>query len=237
MRIERPDKRNALTRQMLRDLPDLITGAVRDAATAVVLTGGSECFSAGVDVGELGRGASDAEIDDEIAKLTASIRSLSVPVIAAIEGACYGAAVEIALSCDVRVASWASSFGIPAARLGILYRPEGVRDLVAITGRSTAMRLLVLGERLSGEQAAQAGLVSHLTEPGAAVERALALAHLVDESISAAVAVTRQLVIESSAPTFDASGFEEQRHALLDSDARHAAVAAIQERLGTAGHG
>jgi enoyl-CoA hydratase len=237
VRIDRREKRNALTRQMLRSLPGLVAGAVRDGATAVVLTGGQECFSAGVDVGELGHGAADAEIDDEIAALTAAIRSLSVPVIAAIEGACFGAAVEIALTCDIRVAARDSAFGIPAARLGILYRPEGIRDLVSIIGRPTAMRLLVLGERMSGEQAAEAGFVSHLTEPGATVERALRLAHLVDDSVSEAVAVTRQLVIEASASSLSLSGFEERRRALLESDARRAAVTAIQRELGRHGNG
>jgi enoyl-CoA hydratase/carnithine racemase len=136
------------------------------------------------------------------------------------------------MSCDVRVASTSASFGIPAARLGILYRPEGVRDLVAGIGRQSAMRLLVLGERMSGEQAARAGLVAHLTEPSAALARALELAHLVDDSVGEAIRVTKELIIASSSSSVDVSAFEERRRALLDSDERRAAVAGIQERMG-----
>jgi enoyl-CoA hydratase len=232
VRIVRPEKRNALTREMLRRLPELMTASALNRATSIVLTGGPQCFSAGVDVHELGQGIADAEIDDEIAALTATIRSLSVPVIAAIEGSCFGAAVEIAVSCDARVAARNSDFRIPAAHLGVLYRPEGIRDLVSVVGRPTAMRLLVLGERLTGGQAAHAGLVSHLTEPGAALERALELAHLVDDSVPEAVNVTKQLVVASSSSDLDVSGFQERRRALLDSDERRAAVADIQDRLG-----
>jgi len=232
IRIDRPAKKNALTPSMFGELGDLLNSECASGATAVVLTGGTEIFSAGADLGAIGNGDEDIEIDDVIAELVTIITGLEIPVIAAIEGACIGAAVEVALSCDVRVVSRTSCFSMPVTRLGILYRPEGIANILANVGLETATRLLVLGERISGDAAGQARIASHVVEPSSTLERALTLAKLAEESVPAAVSATKRLLVALSSSKVDLANFEEVRRELLRSKARIQAVSDLRDRLG-----
>jgi enoyl-CoA hydratase/carnithine racemase len=231
VRLDRGEKRNALTRDMLRALPGCLADAAGGDARAVVLTGGPDTFCAGVDVGEIGRRSDDAEVDDDIAAAALAIRGLAVPVIAAIEGPCMGAAVELAVAADIRVVSRAAFFGLPAVRMGILYRPDGIAGIVATVGPETATRLLVLGERISGADAVAAGLASHLTGPGDTLARALELAAEV-AGPQEAIAATKAVIARATASGSDLSDFDAVRGRLLDSDQRQRAVAEVQAHLG-----
>ena len=102
VRISRPDKRNALNKAMLRRLQQILAAELEGGADAVVLTGGSDVFSAGFDLDEIGQGVDDLEVDLVIEETVAAIRQLPIPVIAAIEGACVGAASRAALSAGGR---------------------------------------------------------------------------------------------------------------------------------------
>jgi enoyl-CoA hydratase/carnithine racemase len=228
VRIARPEKRNAINRALLHDLPEVLASHSA-RASAMVLTGGDSVFSAGFDLSELGNGLADLQIDDEISTAAQAIRDLPIPVVAAIEGACVGAAVELALACDVRVLSQTAFFAIPAARLGILYRPDGIASLVATVGRETAMRLLVIGERISAESAVASRLAGFCVPAGTAVTYSIALAGHTSGSVAAALTATKQLIIEASATSVDVSGFEQLRRELLVSEARKSAVSNAQE--------
>ncbi len=230
--ISRPAKKNALTLKMITGIGDALKAEHQSGATAVVLTGGTEIFSAGADLETIGHGATDIEIDDVIAELIAVIADLPIPVIAAIEGACIGAALEIALSCDVRVASRTSSFSIPVVRLGILYRPDGIANIMANVGRATATRLLVLGEAVFGADAVLAGIASHVVEPKETLSTALTLARLSEENFPAAVSETKRLLVKLNSSSVDLSDLEQVRRELLSSEARIKAVADLQARLG-----
>jgi enoyl-CoA hydratase/carnithine racemase len=232
VRLARPRKRNAMTRDMLLDLRAALAGAVDGGARAIVVTGSSDTFSAGMDLGELGNGAGDIAVDDAIAAAVAAFRALPVPVIAAVEGPCVGAAVELALACDVRIIGEAAFFELPSARLGILYRPEAVADLVAQLGRQTASRLLLLGERIDAGAAVAAGMAACVVAHGAAADRAVALAEGAVAGSAAAVAATRELIAETASPGLDLSHWAERRRALLLSDERRDALAAARGQVG-----
>ncbi|MEI7778150.1 MAG: enoyl-CoA hydratase/isomerase family protein [Actinomycetes bacterium] len=230
IRIDRPAKRNAITLAMLAQLRALLTEAVAEGASGIVLTGSADLFSAGFDLSELGQGQADSLVDDEIALTALAIQGATVPVIAAIEGACIGAAVELVLSCDVRVASTQAFFSVPAVKLGILYRPDAIAKMVGLLGRETAMRLLVLAERISGPDLVGSGLVSRCVEPGTAFVTAIGLAEAGSDSIAGAVAATKALIIAASTPTIDLAEFEQIRLDLLGSTERTDAVAKAQGR-------
>ena len=232
IRIDRPAKKNALTPDMFVELGELLNSESASGATAVVLTGGPEIFSAGADFGAIGHGDKDIEIDGLIADLVTTITGLQIPVIAAVEGACVGAAVEVALSCDVRVVSRTSYFSMPVTKLGILYRPDGIANILSNVGLETATRLLVLGERISGEEAGQARIASQVVEPSSTLDRALSLAKLAEENVPAAVSATKRLLRELNTSKVDVTEFEFVRRELLRSEARIQAVADLQERLG-----
>lgn len=231
--IARPEKRNALSIQMLADIATALERAVSDGASAVVLTGGQELFSAGFDLAELGAGSADVAVDDRISATTAVVRDLPVPVIAAVEGACMGAGVELALSCDVLVVSKEAFFEVPAARLGILYRPDGVARLVTALGTQNAMRLLVLGERITGPDARSSGIAGHLTDPGTTLERAIELGARIAQAPRTAIAATKSLIRHVSTNDADVSHFESVRRELLDSEDRQRLVEQAQRKPGS----
>lgn len=233
LRLNRPQKRNALSTAMLERLRVCLAEAAADGAVAVVLTGNEAVFSAGMDLTEIGRGLADLEVDETIAATTAAIRELSIPVIAAIEGVCLGAALDIALACDVRVAGADARFGVPAARLGVLYRPESIGAMMNVVGQETAARLLVLGDLIPAEQAATARLVSRVVPAGDALAVALTSAQASAASPNRAVAATKQLInhLARSQPG-DLGPWEGQRRELLASPERQSSLTAARARLG-----
>jgi aspartyl-tRNA(Asn)/glutamyl-tRNA(Gln) amidotransferase subunit A len=194
VRIARPAKRGALTVELLERLTDAFESEAVRMASAVVLTGESDVFSAGVDLNEVGHGAADVAVDDAVAAAATAIREAPVPVLSAIEGPCMGAAVELAVASDVLVAGRSSVFALPATRLGILYRPEALRDLAARLGHQTAARLLLVGEPIEAEAALNAGIVAEVVDSGHALEAALALAAPSGDSLRAATAATKAVL-------------------------------------------
>jgi enoyl-CoA hydratase len=231
VRIDRPGKRNALTRPALERLPQLLADAADSGAPAVVLTGSADCFSAGVDLDELRGTGSDAALDTLVGDVVTAIRELPVPVIAAIEGACAGAAVELIAACDIRVAGGGSFFFLPATKLGLLYRPDGIARLTVELGRQAVARLLLAGDRIPAEEALGAGLVSKVVDAGTALEAAVALAERSAAGTPEAVRLTKQVIGEASAGAPLRGDWELRRRELLESESRRAAVAEAKERL------
>ena len=237
-RFNRPSKRNALTSSMLKRIRSALREEAETGADAVILTGGNEVFSAGMDLAEIGAGIDDLRVDDAIATATAAIRESAIPVVAAVEGPCFGAALDIAVACDARVAGLDASFSIPAARLGVLYRPDGIADLIATLGRDTVSRLLIFGERISAEEAVPAGLASHVVDRGGALTAALEVVQACADVSPRAVRATKQLINEVvglSRP--DLSSWEDVRTELLRSGARQQSVTRARARLGVATSG
>lgn len=218
--LDAPHSRNALSRTMLAALAE----AVRDVATSVtglVISGRGDTFSAGADFGELTGTSADVSYDDAVAAVTRAIRTQPRLVIAAIEGPCVGAAADLALSCDLRVAAEGSYVQIPAVRLGLLYSPEAIiRWRKAF--RDDALRgLLLLGERMGAQKAFEAGLVGYLAPPGEAVKRALALFDDIDTAHRDAIATTKALLNDDAT---DPGAWQQRRRELLDSAERRAAI-------------
>lgn len=221
--LDAPERRNALSRPMLGALATALAG-LDDDVTAVVVSGAGATFSAGADFHELTGTADDVTYDDAVAAVTGAIVASPRVVVAAIEGPCIGAAADLALSCDLRVAGEGSFLQVPAVRLGLLYNPEAVARLARRLPHETVRRLLLLGERIPDHDALRAGLVSHVVPRGEAVERALALlADLAADELDA-VAATKALLTALETSTYDPTHWAARRRELLDAPARAAAV-------------
>lgn len=174
--ISNENKRNAFTHEMQTDLLRCLNDADKDPRIrAVVITGsGQVAFSSGHDIGSLeGSSASDDAHD-----LKAYLKPLEmgVPVIAAVNGYCFGAGLILALSCDLRIGSENASFGSPGARLGML--PEGgqIIRLPLLMSRGRAMEFMLSAKPLSARDAYQAGLINRVVPSGEVFEEALCLA-------------------------------------------------------------
>jgi enoyl-CoA hydratase len=186
--LHRPDKRNALTRAMRDELIRLAAAIdADDEVAAVVLTGADPAFSAGVDLGEIASGlAADAvpgtlPAAERAAAVAggnpgAALRAVRTPVIAAVNGACFTGALEIALSCDVIVASERATFGDTHARFGILPLWGMSALLPERVGTARARDLSLTGRTVAADEALGIGLVEHVVPHEELLPFALALA-------------------------------------------------------------
>ncbi len=179
IRIDRQRRRNALGLQDWQDLAQNLREADSfPDVRAIVLSGAGSHFGAGNDIAELaglrGRPSVARAFGTAMSEGIAAIAAARVPVIAAIEGQCYGASVALALAADIRVASASASFAITPARLGALYLQSDLHRLVAAVGQGQARRLIYSAEPIDAGQALKIGLVDELAAPDqfeAGVER------------------------------------------------------------------
>lgn len=199
LRISRPDKRGALSLELLDRLDAALRSELVSTAATLVLTGESDIFSAGADLGQTGRGLEDLEIDRAVGRIADGLRALPSPVIAAVEGPCMGAAVELAMACDVVVSGDAGRFSLPSTKLGILYRPAALRSLSARLGHQTLSRLVLIGEVLDAETAAAAGMVAKVVEAGGAYAAAVELARQAGAAKRDALAATKAVLAKAEA--------------------------------------
>ena len=151
--LNRPKQRNALSYALLEELHQALRSGIQTRCRAVIICGNNHCFSAGADLNDLTGTIRDMEMDISISRVIDDIHNLSIPVIALIEGVCVGGAVDIALACDVRIATDNAYFQVPATRLGLLYNPDSVARMSKLFSHETLTRLLVSGERFDAADA------------------------------------------------------------------------------------
>jgi enoyl-CoA hydratase/carnithine racemase len=227
--INAPPRRNALSRNILAQLRHALSGTAD--ISAVVLTGAGGVFSAGADLTELTGTAADLAFDDALALTAQAVRAAAVPVVAAIEGPCFGAAVDLALACDLRVCAETALLCVPAVQLGILYNPETIARLHRSLPRDTVTRLILLGERFTARAAEQADLVSTVVDEGAALDRALAIAADLAAIPQDALTHTKRLLTELDDGPLDIPRWQRVRRSLLDSPGRRDALDKAKRRI------
>ena len=231
--LDNPGRRNALSYSLLDNLNKRLASARDEEARAVIITGAGDAFSAGADFTDLTGTIDDLAIDDAIEQIVQLIQSFPAPVFAAVEGPCMGGAVDIALACDFLVASEDSFFEIPAARLGLLYNPNAVLRWRSRLSGMTLRRILLLGERFTAADAAQAGIVSHLVSPGSPVEESRELAGLAAEGSRDVVAATKGLLGALESGETDLARWEKIRKEILDSSQRRELISRVKDSSDT----
>lgn len=189
--IDRPERKNALDPELLTALADalLIDGA---RASAVILRGaGTQAFSSGYDLSLLTGTVDDLEADRHIGEAAAALRACPAPVIARLQGHCHGAAVELALNCDLRIAAADLRLSVPAVSLGVVYRFQFLARLVQICGIARASDLLLAMPELDAERASAWGLVTEVLPASKLDKRIQALAEMLAMSPRPAVHGTK----------------------------------------------
>jgi enoyl-CoA hydratase/carnithine racemase len=226
LRLNRPERLNALNHELVGALEEACSYLGEDAATrAVVLTGAGRGFCSGLDVRDFGPGlpgataavAEQMRFQERMGSLPVRLRSLPQPVVAAVNGACVGGGFALCLGADVRLCSTAATFANAAILLGLSGAEMGMSyHLPRIVGTTVAADWMLSGRLVSAEEADRRGLVSQLVEPEHLVERAVELAAQIAEHPPFAVEMTkRALQVNTDAPDIEAALAVENRTQVL----------------------
>ncbi len=175
--ISNPDKRGALDHAILDGFASMMPEI---DARCVVITGEGSTFSAGYDIGDL----PDAVFADEAEKLVAhpfaaaidAVEAYPYPTLAALNGHTIGGGLELALSCDLRIAAGTIALAMPPAKLGLVYSHTGLRKFIDAIGAPRTRELFLVGRRIDARTARDWGLVNAVAEPERLAEEALDLA-------------------------------------------------------------
>ena len=164
IRINRPDKRNAISHATLDELQDAVNQAARDPeAVVIAFTGaGEQAFCAGFDLNEVLDRDLRLALEPIIQGLADQLERTPKPTIAAINGICFGGGLEVALGCDLRVATPNARFATPEGRVGIIPGGGATARLPRIVGRAWGMEMLLMGEVVDAERALDIGLITRL---------------------------------------------------------------------------
>lgn len=172
LRLNRPDKRNALNLDMWRRMIELLAMAEDDSSIRVLIVSGTgNTFAAGADIEEMKAVFDDPEIAATIADVTHTAQKalyrFSKPTVAMIRGACVGGGCGIALCCDLRFADASAKLGIPPGKLGLVYSLADTKRLIDVVGPATAKDILYTGRIIEAEEARTLGLIDRLTDADA----------------------------------------------------------------------
>ena len=194
--IKRPEALNALNQEVLQSLYDIMVKLDADAQVrAVVLTGsGDRAFAAGADIAAMkAMNPSEAQEFSRIGQKTMNkIETMRPFVIAAVNGFALGGGCELAMACDMRVASRNARIGIPEVTLGVIPGFGGTQRLPRLVGLGYAKELLATGRQVKAEEAKQIGLVNHVTESSELLDYCLELAEKIVKNSSSAISLGKQ---------------------------------------------
>lgn len=231
VRIDRPEKRNALDGATREALLSRMEQAIADGARVLVLTGTEGTFASGADLAEMReRSVQEQRAFISPPRMYERVEGLSVPVIAAIDGHALGAGLELALACDVRVAEEGAKLGSPEVNLGIIPGGGATQRLPRLVGLGQAMRLVLTGQLVDAAEARELGLVEVASEEGEAVADALELAGAMAEHSAVALAGAKR-ALRASWRTHLAQGLRREIDAFSDVFASHDAGEGIDAFL------
>ena len=195
--VNRPDKLNALNDQVRSDMLEVLGQIENDPAVgAVVLTGaGEKSFIAGADIGEFaGRTPFDQRYAMRSPRIFDVMASFPKPVIAMINGFCLGGGCELAMSCDIRIASEKARFGQPEINLGLIPGGGGTQRLPRLVGTGNALRLILTGDMIDAAEAKSIGLVDLVVAPEELRTKTLELAQKIAGMSPLTVKVAKEAV-------------------------------------------
>ena len=202
IRLNRPEKFNALSREMILALSDVFkTIESEPDLRAVILTSTSEkAFCAGTDIAELAQldEGSAREISERGQALCNQIENCGVPVIAAVNGIAAGGGCELALACHIRIVSGDARFSLPETKLGLIPGYGGTQRLARGIGNGRALEMMLTGTTLDAAQALQFGLINHIAPAGELLAQAESLAHEISKLAPLAIRACLEAVIQGN---------------------------------------
>lgn len=231
--LHRPQQLNALSYDLVKDLCLALEDLDRDGAIrAIIVTGGEKVFAAGADIKEMAaRGPFDQRIQERLAYRD-RINKITKPVIAAVSGFALGGGCELALSCDIIIASETARFGQPEVNLGIIPGSGGTQRLTRAVGKYRAMELVLTGEFMSAAEAERFGLVNRIVPLELLLDEAKSMARKIAGKPALAIKAAKEAVLKSANTSLD-EGLEFERksfYLLFASEDRAEGMKAFLEK-------
>lgn len=233
IRLNRPKALNALSSGLRSELMDALAGFEADASIgAIVITGDERAFAAGADIKEMAEASAVDMIQRDSIGSFDRIQHIRKPIIAAVSGWCLGGGNELAMSCDMIVASESARFGQPEINLGVIPGAGGTQRLARAVGKAIAMEMVLNNRTLTAAEAFQYGLVNRVVPVERYMEEAMSLAAEIAARAPLAVRLGKEAV-NHAFDSFLAEGLADERRAfyfLFASEDQKEGMAAFIEK-------
>ncbi|UCH58921.1 MAG: enoyl-CoA hydratase/isomerase family protein [Anaerolineales bacterium] len=233
VRLNRPKALNALNNALITELMHALSEYDADPAIgAIVITGNERSFAAGADIKEMADASAVQMLTADHISPFDRIRSITKPVIAAVSGWCLGGGNEVAMSCDMIIASETARFGQPEINLGVIPGAGGTQRLTKAVGKALAMEMVLNNRTLTAEEAQQYGLVNRVVPVERYLEEALALAAEIAQRAPLAVRLGKEAV-NHAFESFLSDGLADERRSfyfLFSSADQKEGMAAFMEK-------
>lgn len=214
--LNRPQALNALNNQLMTEVMDALEAFDQDEnISAMVITGSEKAFAAGADIKEMADKSAQEMKDADHVAVFGRIRSIEKPVIAAVSGWALGGGCEIALSCDMIVASESAKFGQPEITIGVIPGAGGTQRLTHAVGKALAMEMVLNNRTLTAQEAHQSGLVNRVTPVSDYLNEALKLADEIASRAPLAVRAAKKM-INASYESSLTEGLTEEKQAFYN---------------------
>lgn len=210
--VNRPDALNAINVETMTEIGHAMLELGSDESVrAVIVTGAGKAFVAGADIAELkDKSGMEARDISQLGQRTFSIvENVPKPVIAAVNGYALGGGLELAMACDVRIASTKAKMGQPEVKIGTVPGFAGTQRLPRLVGFGRAKEMLMVGEPIDAETALAWGLVNRVVEPDALMDEAKAMAAKIATNGPAAIGMVKNCVNKGTSTDVDAGGMHE----------------------------
>ncbi len=232
--LNRPDALNALSDELMDELVTRLTELDREEAVRCIVLGGSErAFAAGADIAELAKSSPIDLYYQRRVERWDMIAGLWTPLVAAVSGYCLGGGCELAMACDLIVASETAQFGQPETGVGVIPGAGGTQRLTRAVGKSLAMDVILSGRFLSADEALRAGLVARVVAREAWLDEAKRVARAIAEKPPIATRLAKEAIDRSFEGTL-ALGVEYERRllalAFASEDAKEGLNAFLEKR-------
>jgi enoyl-CoA hydratase/carnithine racemase len=212
VRLNRPEARNALSAQLMEELASAIDAFDSDAGVnCIVLAGSDDVFAAGADIKAMAERSFQEVLNAPTMPFWQRIAACRTPLIAAVSGYALGGGCELALLCDMIVASETAEFGQPEITLGIIPGGGGTQRLARVMGKQRAMELVLTGRRIEAKEALQLGFVNKVTPRRKWFEEAISLAQVIARRPALATRLAKQAVLAADEMTLTAGIAHERR--------------------------
>jgi enoyl-CoA hydratase/carnithine racemase len=211
-RLNRPDARNALSAELMEELAALVERWDDDPGVGcIVIAGGDEWFAAGADIKAMAERSFQDTLAAPSARFWPRLASVRTPLVAAVSGYALGGGCELALACDMIVASETAEFGQPEILLGIIPGGGGTQRLARVMGKQRAMELVLTGRRVGAAEAERLGIVNQVAAKREWLGAALELADVVARRPPIAVRLGKQAVLAADETELSAGLAHERR--------------------------